>query len=79
MVQGGIRLLVAYLNQESLHGESAALALHNAVALHVPNQAAARQAGAFPGLLGLLQSGPDSPTTECAARCIHALAQVSHD
>ena len=76
-VQGGIRLLIAYLGQDSCHAELAALTLHNAVALHAPNQAAARQAGAFPALLGLLGTGPDSPSTECAARCIHALTQVT--
>ena len=77
LLQGGIRLLIAYLRQDGCHAESAALTLHNAVALHAANQAAACQAGAFPALLELLGTGPDSLTTESAARCIHALAQVS--
>ena len=77
LLQGGIRLLIAYLRQDGCHAESAALTLHNAVALHAANQAAARQAGAFPALLELLGTGPDSLITESAARCVHALAQVS--
>lgn len=77
LLQGGVRLLIAYLRQDGCRAESAALTLHNAVALHAANQAAARQAGAFPALLELLGTGPDSLSTESAARCIHALAQVS--
>ncbi len=75
-MQGGIQLLVRYLEGDEAHIEGAAWALHNVVALHPSNQGAARQAGVMPALVGLLDSGPDSITTECAARCLHALAQV---
>ena len=75
-VQGGIELLVEYVGGDEAYLEGAAWALQAVAALHPANQAAAQQAGIMPTLVGLMSNGPDSITTECAARCLHALVQV---
>ncbi len=69
-------MLVGYLHGNEAYIEGAAWALHSVVALHPANQGAARQAGVMPHLVGLLDTGSDSITAECAAKCLHALVQV---
>ena len=70
MLQEGIQLLVSFLNGDERY-------IEGVVTLHPANQGAARQAGALPALVGLLEkTGPDSAISETAARCLHALAQV---
>ena len=70
-------LLVSFLNGEEHYIEGACWALHSMVTLNPANQGAARQAGALPALVGLLEkNGPDSAISEGAARCLHVLAQV---
>lgn len=75
-MQGGIQLLVRYLGGNEVDIEGAAWALQHVVALHPANQGAARQVGVMQVLVELLDHGPDSISTECAARCLCALAQV---
>ena len=76
-VQGGVDLLVQFLDGSECHQEAAAWALKRVISLQPSCQAAALQAGAMPKLVRLLEHGPDSAIASSAADCLCSLAQVA--